>query len=244
MAVAEQVDEVARVLLAGDEQHLAHADPLQQLQRVVDHRPAADRQQVLVRDARQLLEPRRRPACADEALHARADATPETRRSRRRPRRPSAATQRDPGDRGPHRGVAERVPHLQPDERRQRPGRLRRAAEDAHVRAADVGRRERGDDRLRGRHPQHLADHEHDHQQRDDARRCRRPEQDENGKPISGIAIASFTGGETRATARVSRSWPNVTGPGVDDHEESPHRPARSRARSTSEIGSSESNAT
>ena len=55
--------------LPGDEQHLAHADPLQQLERVVDHRPAADRQQVLVRDARQLLEPRRRPACADQSLH-------------------------------------------------------------------------------------------------------------------------------------------------------------------------------
>ena len=70
MAVAEQVDELPRVLLAGDEQHLAHAEPLQELQRVVDHRPAADRQQVLVRDARQLLEPRRGPAGADEALHA------------------------------------------------------------------------------------------------------------------------------------------------------------------------------
>ena len=59
VAVAEQVDELARVLLAGDEQHLAHAGALQELQRVIDHRPAADRQQVLVRDARQLLEARR-----------------------------------------------------------------------------------------------------------------------------------------------------------------------------------------
>ena len=74
-AVAEQVDEVARMLLPGDEQHLADADPLQQLQRVVDHRPAADREQVLVGDARQLLEPRRRAACADEAFHGRGDAT-------------------------------------------------------------------------------------------------------------------------------------------------------------------------
>ena len=45
------------------------ADPLEELQRVVDHRPAADREQVLVRDAGQLGEPRRRSAGADEALH-------------------------------------------------------------------------------------------------------------------------------------------------------------------------------
>ena len=68
--VAEQVDELSRVLLARDEQHLADAEPLQELQRVVDHRPAADRQQVLVRDARQLLEPGRGAAGADEPLHA------------------------------------------------------------------------------------------------------------------------------------------------------------------------------
>src|SRR5204862_3195251 len=71
-AVAEQVDEVARMLLAGHEQHLAHADALQQLERVVDHRPAPDRKQVLVRDASQLLESRRGTAGADEALHCRA----------------------------------------------------------------------------------------------------------------------------------------------------------------------------
>ncbi len=67
--VAEQVDEVARVLLAGHEQHLADPEPLQELERVVDHRPAADRQQVLVRDARQLLETRRLAAGADQTLH-------------------------------------------------------------------------------------------------------------------------------------------------------------------------------
>ena len=69
VAVAEQVDELPRVLLPGDEQHLLHARALQQLQRVVDHRPAPDRQQVLVRDARQLLETRRGPAGGDQALH-------------------------------------------------------------------------------------------------------------------------------------------------------------------------------
>ena len=44
--------------------------PLQLLQRVIDHRPVADRQQVLVRDARQLLETRRVAAGCDQALHA------------------------------------------------------------------------------------------------------------------------------------------------------------------------------
>ena len=41
--VAEQVDHLARVLLAGDDEHFADAGELEQLERVVDHRPAADR---------------------------------------------------------------------------------------------------------------------------------------------------------------------------------------------------------
>ena len=69
VAVAEQVDHLPRVALAGDDEHLADPGELQQLQRVVDHRPAADRQQVLVGDARQLPEPRRLSSCADESLH-------------------------------------------------------------------------------------------------------------------------------------------------------------------------------
>src|SRR5581483_121114 len=81
--VAEKVDEVAGVLLPGDDQDVAHTDPLEQLERVVDHRPATDREQVLVRHARQLLEPRCGAACADEALHAGSDAT-------RRPRATAA----------------------------------------------------------------------------------------------------------------------------------------------------------
>src|SRR5581483_7465316 len=74
VAAAEQVDELARVLLARHDQDLLHADALQQLQGVVDHRPAADRQQVLVRDARELGEPRRVATGCDQAFHA-ADAT-------------------------------------------------------------------------------------------------------------------------------------------------------------------------
>ena len=69
VAVAEEVDHLARVALAGDDEHLADAGELEQLQRVVDHRPAADRQQVLVRDPGQLAEPRRLSSRADESLH-------------------------------------------------------------------------------------------------------------------------------------------------------------------------------
>ena len=69
-AVAEEVDELTRMLLAGDEEHLAHADALQQLERVVDHRPAPDRQQVLVRDSGELREPRGAATGGNEAFHA------------------------------------------------------------------------------------------------------------------------------------------------------------------------------
>ena len=71
--VAEQVDHLAGVALARDEEDVADPRELEELERVVDHRPAPDRQQVLVRDARQLAEARRLAAGADEALrlHAR-----------------------------------------------------------------------------------------------------------------------------------------------------------------------------
>jgi len=52
VTVPEQVDELPCMLLPGHEQHLAHTSALQQLQRVVDHRPVTHREQVLVRDAR------------------------------------------------------------------------------------------------------------------------------------------------------------------------------------------------
>ena len=173
VAVPEQVDELARVLLPGDEQHLAHTRPLQQLQRVVDHRPAADRQQMLVRDARQLLEARRGAAGGDQSLHA-ADAIAASGswpRAATNPVMPGEHT--DGGDAHPHRRVAVVVAHLQPEERRQRPAHRPGAAERAHVGAADVLRRERGDDRLRRRHPEHLADHEDEDHERDHRARCR-----------------------------------------------------------------------
>ena len=69
MAVAEQVDHLPGVPLAGDHEHLADARELEQLERVVDHRPASHRQQVLVRDPRQLPEPCRFSSRADQSLH-------------------------------------------------------------------------------------------------------------------------------------------------------------------------------
>ena len=67
-AVAEQVDQLARVPLPRHDQHVLDARQLQELERVVDHRPAADREQVLVRDARQLTEPRRLAARSDDSF--------------------------------------------------------------------------------------------------------------------------------------------------------------------------------
>ena len=70
-AVGQQLDDVADALAADDDHHLADPHPGERLDRVVDHRPVVDRQEVLVRDDRQREEPRRRPAGEDDALHAR-----------------------------------------------------------------------------------------------------------------------------------------------------------------------------
>ena len=53
-AVSEKVDQLTRMALPGDDQHLPDARLLEQLERVVDHRPAADGGPVLVRHTRQL----------------------------------------------------------------------------------------------------------------------------------------------------------------------------------------------
>ena len=91
-SVPEQVDHLPRVALAGDDEHLVDPGQLEQLQRVVDHRPAADREQVLVRDPRQLPEPRRLTTRADESLRHARDRSPTgapggPARARRRSRR-------------------------------------------------------------------------------------------------------------------------------------------------------------
>ena len=76
-AVAEQVDHLPRMALAGDDHHLLDAGELEQLQRVEDHRPVAHREQVLVDDARQLTQPGRLAPGRDQSLcpHAADDAT-------------------------------------------------------------------------------------------------------------------------------------------------------------------------
>ena len=70
MTVAEQVDHLTGVTLPGDEENLANPGELEELERVVDHRPSAHGEQVLVRDPGQLAEPRCLSSCADQSLHA------------------------------------------------------------------------------------------------------------------------------------------------------------------------------
>ncbi len=81
-AVAEEIDHLPRVALPRDEEHVGDPGQLEELERVVDHRPAPDREQVLVRDARQLAEARRLAAGADEALRLHAGMLSDARRGR------------------------------------------------------------------------------------------------------------------------------------------------------------------
>ena len=74
-AVAEQPEELAGMRPAGDEHQLDDARLDERLDRVRDHRPVEERQQMLVRDPRERMEPRARAACEDDALHA-GDANP------------------------------------------------------------------------------------------------------------------------------------------------------------------------
>ena len=67
-SVAEEIDHLPGVPLARDEEDVPDAGELEQLERVVDHRPAPDREQVLVGYARELAEARRLAARADQAL--------------------------------------------------------------------------------------------------------------------------------------------------------------------------------
>ena len=68
-AVAQQLDDVADALAADDDHHLADAHARQRVERVVDHRPVVDRQQVLVGHDRERKQPGRRPAGKHEAFH-------------------------------------------------------------------------------------------------------------------------------------------------------------------------------
>src|SRR4051812_42838278 len=69
-AVREQLNDVADALAADDDENLLDAHARQGLDRVVDHRPVIDRQEVLVRDDREREQSRRGPAGEDDALHA------------------------------------------------------------------------------------------------------------------------------------------------------------------------------
>ena len=66
--VAEQPEELARVGAAGDEHQLGDARVDERLDRVGDHRPVVDRQQVLVGDQRQRMQARTGAAGQDHAL--------------------------------------------------------------------------------------------------------------------------------------------------------------------------------
>ena len=67
--VAQQAQEVAGVLAPGDDEDVGDAGVDQGLDGIEDHRPIEDRQQVLVGDAGQRVEPAPGAACEDHALH-------------------------------------------------------------------------------------------------------------------------------------------------------------------------------
>jgi hypothetical protein len=67
--VGQQLHDVADALATDDDHHLTDPHPGQCLDRVVDHRPVVDRQQVLVGDDRQRVEAGRRPAGKNDAFH-------------------------------------------------------------------------------------------------------------------------------------------------------------------------------
>jgi hypothetical protein len=70
-AVAEELHDVADALAAEDDHHLPDAHAGQRVERVVDHRPVVDRQQVLVGHDGQREQPGRGAAGEDKALHRR-----------------------------------------------------------------------------------------------------------------------------------------------------------------------------
>src|SRR5581483_11931813 len=204
---------LARVLLAGDEQHLADADALEQLQRVVDHRPATDRQQVLVRDAGQLLEARRVAAGGDQPLHA-ADATAASAswpRAAAKPRTPAttptAATHvhmvASPyawRTCRPRNGVsAQPTAHVPPYAPMYAPRMS--AGASAATTACDVGTHSISPSTKTAMTSATTGTEPSTFRSR-------------NGTPIIGIARPSFTDAGTRATRRVSRSWKSVTDTG------------------------------
>src|SRR5260221_9445957 len=84
LAVAEQAQKLAGVRSARDQHHLRDAALHERFDPVTDHRPVIDRQQVLVGDACQRVQPTARPAGQDHTFH-RPDSS-EPRRGRLNPR--------------------------------------------------------------------------------------------------------------------------------------------------------------
>ncbi len=69
LSVAEELHDVTDALAADDDEDFADPHPGQRLERVVDHRPVVDREQVLVRHDGEREQPRRRAAGEDDPLH-------------------------------------------------------------------------------------------------------------------------------------------------------------------------------
>ena len=156
----------------------------------------------------------------------------------------AAPMHRDRGDQRPHRLIARAAQDLKPHQRREGEGGPRRRAEGAHVRAALRRRRPVGDDGQHGRHPQHLAEHEHDHRRDDDRQRVRR-------RRTPGTAGPSAS--SRRPCAWRARSARRGVGDAqlqqrhqqrVHDRDRAPQRAVRRRGAATIEIGSSSSKPT
>ena len=73
VAAAEEAEELAGVGAAGDHHDLVDPGRDQGLDGVGDHRPVVDRQEVLVGDAGEGVEPGPGPPCEDDAFHGRRD---------------------------------------------------------------------------------------------------------------------------------------------------------------------------
>ena len=115
VAVAQQPEELAGVGAPGDQHDLGDPGVHQRLDAPVDHRPVVDRQQVLVGDPGERMEPRAGPTGEDDALHRRsltgidqtgqgepARSAPRTSGARRRRTRASTASASAGQDRAAH----------------------------------------------------------------------------------------------------------------------------------------------
>src|ERR1700680_560376 len=70
LPIAEQAKELARVAASGVEPHSRHAALDECLDRVADHRPVIDRQEVLIRDSGERMEAAAGSAREDDPFHS------------------------------------------------------------------------------------------------------------------------------------------------------------------------------